>query len=326
LKDVRIGIIGCGGMGTHLARSCLQVHNAKIVGTYDAVKEKAKFLAHQLKCDYYDSFEDLLDKPDIDAVIVATPNYTHSAFTIAALKAGKHVFCEKPMALKLEDCDAMIGASEKQGLTLMIGHVMRFYHGCAFIKRALENGEIGQPIISHVFRTTWVKVGAWSKSWRCKKELCGNSLFEVAIHDIDLMRWFIGDVKSVKAYSSNFSHPEFDYDDSIIAILRFKNGALGLLESGFSSRLGDHKIDVNGTLGAANIDFKALTVKVAVEGRGERKEPLIKSNPVVDELQHFVNCVLTGKKPITDGLAGRGAVEIALAISRACEEAAQMNG
>jgi len=325
MRDVRIGIIGCGGMGAYLAKSCLKVRNAKIVGTFDVMKEKAKSLAHQLKCDYYNSVEDLLDKSDIDAVIVATPNYTHPIFTIAALKAGKHVFCEKPMALKLEDCDAMIEASKKEGLTLMIGHVMRFYHGCAFIKQTLEDGEIGQPIISHIFRTSWINSGVWSKSWRCKKELCGNSLFEIAIHELDLIRWFIGDVKSVKAYGSNFAHPELDYDDVMIAILKFKNGSLGIVESSCSSRLGDHNIKVNGTRGAVYIDFKDSTVKVTIEGSREQEEPLIKNDPYVDELKHFVNCILTGERPLTDGWVGREAVEIVLKITRACEETAQMN-
>ena len=320
VKTLGIGVIGCGGMGAHLGKTCLGVPNTKIVAAYDIAEKQAMTMASQFKCDYYTQIDGLLNRRDVDAVVVATPNYTHREFTVAALKAGKHVFCEKPMALKLEDCDAMIDAAEKAGLTLMIGHVMRFYSGCASIKRAIADGEIGQPIIGNVSRTGWIESGAWGQSWRRSREKCGNSLFESTIHETDLMRWFMGDVESVQAYGFNFLHPELNYDDCSVAILRFENGALGTLESGYSFRLGDHRVKVNGTVGAAHIDFRTSTVKVIAEGKPEHVEPLITGiDPVVAELQHFRDCILEERRPLTDGWEGRGAVEIATAINRSVE-------
>jgi len=322
VDKVRIGVIGCGGMGSALAKSSLKVSNIKILATCDMEEERAKTLASQLKSDYYARTEDLLDRSDIDGVIVATPNYTHREVAVAALQAGKNVFCEKPMALKLEDCDSMINTAQKAGLTLMIGHVMRYYSGCTSIKRAIAEGEIGQPIICNGSRTAWLEPGRMSRSWRRSKELVGDSLFEATIHEIDLMRWFAGDVDSVQASGYNFAHPELDYDDCAIAILRFRNGALGTLESGYAFRLGDHRVTVNGTKGAAQIDFKASTVKVTAESRPERIEPLMNGtfeDQLAAELQHYANCITEGKEPLTNGWEGKSAVEIATAINRSAE-------
>jgi len=321
-----MGIIGSGGMGTHLATMCLGVPGTKVLAAYDPVEEHAKALALKLKCDHYTRIDDLLDRPDIEAVIVATPNHTHCGYAVAALKAGKHVFCEKPMALRLGDCDDMIKAAGRAGLTLMIGHVMRFYSGCSYVKRAIADGEIGQPVVCDVSRTGWVEVGSWRESWRRSKELCDNSLFESTIHEIDLMRWFMGDVGSVMGNGFNFLHPELDYDDCTIASLKFKSGALGMLESGYAFRLGDHRVKVNGTIGAAQLDFETSTVGIVTKDKAKRSEPLISGmDPVATELQHYVDCIASGKGPITDGREGRGAVEIAVAINRSAEAGRPMS-
>lgn len=322
VKTLGIGVIGCGSMGTLLANTCLKVPDTRLLAVYDTAEERVKTLASQLGCAYYTQIEDLLDQPDVQAVIVATPNHAHRQFVVAALEAGKHVFCEKPMALKLEDCDAMIDASEKAGLTLMIGHVMRFYSGCNSMRQVIEHGEIGRPLICNVSRTGWLEVGTWVRSWRRSKELCGNSLFESAIHEIDLMRWFAGDVESVQAYGQNFVHPELEYEDCVTAILKFENGLLGTLESGYAHRSGDHRIKVNGTAGAAQIDFRTSTVKVNLEGKRERQEPLLIGSfedQVLAELRHYVECIAKREKPLTHGREGRAAVEVAGAVTRSME-------
>lgn len=320
-----IGVIGCGGMGTSLAKTCLKIPYMEVVATCDPIETQARILATDMKCDHYSRVDDLLDRSDIDAVIVATPNFNHCESTVAALKAGKHVFCEKPMALTLKDCDLMIHTAEDSGLTLMIGHVMRFYSGCASVKKAMETGEIGLPVLISVSRSGWMDVGEWKESWRHSKEMCGNSLFESAIHEIDLMRWFFGDVQKVQAYGSNFGHPELEYDDCTIAIFRFENSALGALQAGYAYKAGDHKIVLNGTKGAACIDFKTSTARVIAEAKTEHVEPLMKGTELVwhggliAELQHFAGCTSKGMKPLVDGWEGRRAVEIVTAIDQAAE-------
>ncbi len=323
-RVIEVGIIGCGGMGTTLARTALRMPSIRIMGACDKVEAQAKTLATEAKCDYYTEINDLLSKHDFDAVIVATPNYTHRDLTIVSLEAGKHVFCEKPMALTLEDCDAMIDTARRNGLTLMIGHVMRYWPGNASAKQAIANGEIGKPIHCQAVRTYWAKPGTRSKSWRQSKDLCGNGLFEVMIHDIDLMRWFTGDVESVQAYGANFAHPEYDYEDCFTAILKFKDGALGTLVFGNSFRSGDWRIKVNGTTGSVLADFAAspMIIKIASEGGPEHTEPLLAGSEAdlcIPELQHFVKCILDGTGPLTDGWEGRSAVEIATAITQSAE-------
>ncbi|MEM2885760.1 MAG: Gfo/Idh/MocA family oxidoreductase [Thermoproteota archaeon] len=318
-EPLGIGFLGCGGMAAHLSGVCSKMANAKIVAVYDLVEDRARELASRMNCRAEAKASVFRDRPDGGALTIATPSSTHSAYAVAALERGKHVFCEKPMALKVEDCDAMIGAAEKARLTLMVGHVMRFYSGCALAKRAVDEGELGRLLASSVSRTGWVEVGTWAGSWRRSKEDCQNSLFECTIHEIDLMRWFMGDVESVQAYGSNFAHPELDYDDCSIAVIKFKSGALGTLESGYAFRMGDHRIKVNGTEGAFNVDFGTSTVRFLAKGAPERAEPLVTEDPYAAELRHFVECVAGGKRPLTDGREGRKAVEIAEAINRSVE-------
>ncbi|MGQ9514057.1 MAG: Gfo/Idh/MocA family protein [Thermoproteota archaeon] len=317
-----IGIVGCGGMATLLSKVCLKIPNVKVIAVYDPVEERSSKLASLLECDRCSDASDLFDRPDVKAVIVATPNQTHRSYTVAALEKGKNVFCEKPMALRPEDCDLMIDAAERAKLTLMIGHVMRFYSGCALVKRIIDSGEIGQPIVSSVSRTGWIEVGAWEKSWRRSKEICQNSLFESTIHEIDLMRWFMGDVESVQAYGHNFSHPELDYDDCNLAIIRFRSGALGTLESGYAFRMGEHRIRINGTEGAIKIDFDTSNVRIMSKDKTERVEPLMVEEPYTAELRHFFDCLVEGRKPLTDGREGKRAVEIATAINLSAERLA----
>jgi len=306
-------------MATHLSNICLKMPDVKVVAVYDSVEEQASKMASQMKCVRCAKASEIFESSDVQAVIVATPNYTHKEYTIAALEKGKHVFCEKPMALRIEDCDAMVDAAERSRLTLMVGHVMRFYSGCAFVKQVLEDGEVGRPIIGNVSRTGWVEVGAWARSWRRSKEACQNSLFESAIHEIDLIRWFMGDVESVQAYGSNFMHPELDYDDCSLALIRFKSGALCTFESGYAFRMGDHRVRVNGTEGAINIDFGSSSAKMITKEGHERVEPLITEEPYTAELRHFFECIKDGRRPLTDGREGRKAVEIAEAINRSAE-------
>jgi len=130
----------------------------------------------------------------------------------------------------------------------------------------------------------------------------------------------MGDVGSVMGYGFNFSHPELDYDDCTIAALKFKSGALGTLESGYAFRLGDHRVKINGTVGAAQLDFETSTVGIVAKDKAKRTEPLIAGmDPVAVELQHYVDCLSSGREPITGGREGRGAVEIATAINRSAD-------
>lgn len=124
MAELRIGLIGCGGMGTHLVHQCATIPNVKITAACDIVQERADKLAEELSARSFYEHTTLLQNGEVDAVIVATPNDSHSPITVDCARAGKHIFCEKPMSLRVEDCDAMISAAESAGVKLMVGHVL----------------------------------------------------------------------------------------------------------------------------------------------------------------------------------------------------------
>ena len=149
---VKIGIIGCGKIAQvrHIPEY-LDNPNAKLIGLYDLNQQRAKDLAEKYGCRSYESIEDMLADPEIDAVSVCAANHVHAEITIAALKAGKHVLCEKPMATKLKDCQMMVDTAEQMGKKLMIGQNQRFAKAHAEARKLIQRGDIGNVL---TFRTT----------------------------------------------------------------------------------------------------------------------------------------------------------------------------
>jgi len=318
LEGLRVCLVGCGNMGTQLARQAVTVPGVVLAAVVDLAEERARSLASELGCGSYAGLRDCLARERPDAVIVATPNYTHRDVTVAACEQGKHVFCEKPMALTLRDCDDMIRAAREAGVKLMIGHVMRFMTGFELMKGAIEAGEIGEPILAQVLRTSW---GGQYRGWRLDRRLVGGVVFESSIHEIDAVRWLVGDVEAVFARAGRLAGHEAlgDLEDSVLALWRFRSGVLGTFESGLAWRMGDHRVKVCGRLGAACLDFAAKTVTVKGKG-GPRSAPRHEGEPAVKrELQHFVHCIVGDEEPLTSGREGRAAVEIALAMMRSAE-------
>ncbi len=143
--EVRVGLIGCGNMGSGLLRNCAQVENAKVAAVADPVAENVKKLADELDVPAFDDYRKMLAKDDIDAVIVAVPNFLHAAVSIDVAESSKHVFCEKPMAMTVSDCDRMIQTAKANGVKLMVGQVLRYLPVFAKIKEIIDSGVLGEP-------------------------------------------------------------------------------------------------------------------------------------------------------------------------------------
>jgi predicted dehydrogenase len=215
----------------------------------------APALAAELKCDYEPSLQSLLARADVDAVIVATPNYLHTEPVCLAAEHGKHVFLEKPMALSVRDCDAMIAALRAGGVIFMLGTMMHYYEGFVRIKEAINRGEIGRPMVAFAARTGW-QLPEPVIPWKKMQAMSGGHLFH-HIHEIDLLRWFVGDVRSVFARARNFAHVGEGYgdeDDVVLLSLEFTNGAFGTMEYGSGFHFGEHVVKISGSQGAFLVD------------------------------------------------------------------------
>jgi len=328
---VKVGVIGAGLFGETHASVYSELPDVELVAVADVRADRAKEVAG--KCgakSYYDDWRRLVERDDIDAVSVVTPESMHREPVIEAANAGKHILVEKPIATTLGDADAMISAVERNNVKLMVGHILRFTPGYVQIKQAIDEGSLGEPIWAYSRRNgSLVQV----------KRLGGriSSILFLGVHDIDLLLWYFGeDVEHVFCESVNsevsrqYGVPDFSW-----ILMKFKGGAMGSVETGWGlpekwadwkrpSSWGpfaaDLEVEVVGTKGAAFFDFPPMMV-MGCDDEGFKFPDLIhrpkingKSEGAIKiELQHFMDCIRADSAPLVSGKDGRKALEVALA-------------
>lgn len=229
MKKVKFGIIGCGRIAQR---------HAKHISTYgileavcDVDQDKADALAKEYGIKAYYTIADLLvNELNIDVVSICTPNGLHATHAIKSLKAGKHVLCEKPLAINAHDAGEMIKAGEKANKRLFVIKQNRFNPPVAAVKRAIEEGRLGK-ILSIQLSCFWNRNEDYYKnSWKGTLELDGGTLFTQFSHFIDLLYWMFGDVEEVEAMAANLAHQNImEFEDTGVVILKFYNGALGTI-------------------------------------------------------------------------------------------------
>ncbi|WP_431805924.1 Gfo/Idh/MocA family protein [Microbacterium paraoxydans] len=268
-EEVRYGLIGSGYFGLALGRGFRRLPGASITRVFDP--ENAGNAVREFGATATASIEELCRSDDVDAVIVASPNWAHREAVIAAAEAGKPIFCEKPMALSFEDCSAMVDAADAAGVLLMSGHVMNFMNGVRRVKRLVADGVLGDIVYCRAARNGWEEPQP-SISWKKRRELSGGHLYH-HIHELDVVQFLLGVPETATMVGGNVAHrgAQFgDEDDLLLITLEFPGGAFATLEYGSAFRWPEHYLLVQGTLGAARIDMTDTGVTVRHSGREER--------------------------------------------------------
>ncbi len=240
---VRVGIIGCGKIAQvrHLPEYAANP-NAQIVAYYDMNKARAEEMAAKYGGKTYDSFYKLIDDPEVDAVSICVENRSHAEICTAALYAGKHVLCEKPMAVTLAECESMVAAAERNEKRLMIGHNMRFDPVHRKAKRLLDRGIIGDVI---TFRSVLGNEGpeGWSidNDWFFDKNKAAmGALSDMGIHKVDLLQYLLGQkvvettAKVVTLDKRDKDGNLISVDDNALCILKMSGGALGTMAASWT--------------------------------------------------------------------------------------------
>ena len=243
---LKVGIIGCGSIAKQ-RHGYEYFHNSdvEIKGFYDLIPERAQALVDLYGGKVYAGVDELLADPEIDAVSVCMANAFHAEVSIKALKADKHVLCEKPMAVSLEECEAMVAAAKESGKRLMIGHNQRLAPAHKKAKEILSSGALGRVI---TFQSTLGHKGPemWSmdksaNTWFFKKASASfGSMADLGIHKIDLMRYLIGSeitsvYSSMKVLDKKFPDgTPIEVDDNSVEVLTFANGALGTVTTSWT--------------------------------------------------------------------------------------------
>ena len=224
---VRVGLIGAGNFGGEVAKIIARRPELELVGVADVNPDAARNRGEMYDAPWWTDYRVLLAECDCDAVAVATPHNTHRDIVVDAAAAGRHVFCEKTMAITVAECHDMIEAAERHGVKLMVGHKRRFRSAHAEIKRLLDSGEFGRPLSINVHGYFGRRIhGFWSR-----KATNGGLLYWAGTHDVDTIRHYLGEVDTVSAMAGPKVFPNVtDYDDAIAVNLRFRSGALGSLQ------------------------------------------------------------------------------------------------
>ncbi len=335
---IGVGIAGCGAIAVRRHVPEYEANpNARIVGLFDVVAERAAELAAQHGAKSYHDFEEMLSDPEIDAVSICTANRFHAEMAIKALNAGKHVLCEKPIATTLEDAQRMVEAAERQGKNLMIAHNQRLSPIHVRAKELLRDGWIGRPLtfrsfFMHKGPETWsVDKGKGTWFFDKSKAFLG-AMCDLGIHKIDLIRWLLDDEFSqVTAMLGTLDKKDAQgnpiaLDDNGMCVLRTRSGVMGIIGAGWTCYCGEeNSTTIYGTEGVLrlNEDPKYPIIvertngdRVCMEmGRLQTNENQTSSG-VIDQ---FVDELMRGVPPAIDGREGMKTMEVIHACAESSE-------
>jgi scyllo-inositol 2-dehydrogenase (NAD+) len=324
---VSVGVIGLGRMGQIYAEHLARHGQVRIASVSDVVEERAAQLAAQFGVGSWTAdYREILHDKSVDAVFVTSSTSTHREVVIAAAEAGKAIFCEKPIALTLQDTDQMIAAIDRSGVMFQAGFMRRFDRGYVAAKRKIEEGVIGEPV-------TFKSVGRdpfCPDLEYARPSVSGGLILDMAIHDFDLARWLMADeVRRVQTEGGTLAFPQLntvgDIDNAVVN-MRFQGGALGNVEVSRNALYGyDIRTEVLGTEGGLNIGYYQHTPLLVMTTQGIEYDMV----PYITErfgdayraqTYDFVERVLHDSEPAVDARDARAALLIGLAASRSYHE------
>ena len=332
---LKFALVGCGRIAKRHSEllGLNQIKNAKLVAVCDIVEEKAKVIGEKFNVPYYTNMDEMMQKEDIDIVSVLTESGNHAKHVINLAKYGKHIVVEKPMALTIDDADSMIEACDKNGCKLFVVKQNRFNLPVLKLREALEAGRFGKLFLGTV-RVRWCRTQKYydQDSWRGTWAMDGGVLTNQASHHIDLLQWMMGKVDSVYAKGIR-GLANIEAEDTAAVILKFRNGALGIIEATTAARPKDLEgsLSILGEKGTVEIGGFAVNKIVHwnfIKELPEDKEVLEKysENPPnvygfghKSYYNHVVDCILNDREHLVDGLEAKKTVEILAAIYESME-------
>jgi len=329
VEEISFAVVGSGFMGGVLARVGYELPYARCVAAMDVDFGRAENLVELFGGRAYGNIEDMLNQENPDTVIIATPESEHREAVIAASQKGSHILVEKPFATTLEDADAMIRASDENGVMLMVGHILRFEVNYAMIQAAVVDGRIGRFLSAYARRITPI-----NEAFRLEGRV--SPITYIAVHDIDQFLWYHPEVvKSVYARGiKGRVWEQFGTYDCAWITMEYEDGSLGIHEVGWClpeqwagwqrppswGGFGDVQMNVIGTEGVLNLNFTPMGL-YGLDQEGW-KLPDTRHWPTMNdklvgaaklEMEHFFECVLEGKEPLVTGVDGRRSIEIMIA-------------
>ncbi len=337
-KALGFGIVGCGMIGHFHAKAITAMKNGNLQCVFDLNPKSAEKLASEYGCKFYVNYAEFLRHPGLDVVTIGTPSGAHLEPALEAAKEKKHIICEKPLEVNLERIDKMIQTCRKNKVVLAGVHPRRFFPSVKEFKKAVDKGRLGKLVMADAYikwhRTqAYYDSGGWRGTWKLDG---GGALMNQSIHTIDQLYHLAGDVKSVCAFAKRASHERIEVEDIAVAILEFKNGAMGTIEGSTScySNLGHgaevHLCGTEGSIFMKDDSFKVWDFKKSLKadkniladyGEQANKKGVGAADPKAISYEGHKNifedaarAILKGEQPAITGEEARKSVEIILAI------------
>jgi predicted dehydrogenase len=332
------GIVGCGMVSKFHAMAIKEMKNGYLSCVFSRKKSNADRIAKEYNCEAYTDYQAFLKHPGLEIVTVATPSGAHLEPVEKAAKAGKHIICEKPLEVTLERIDKMIRVC-KQNKVLLAGiFPRRFNEATATFKKAVEAGRLGKLTLADAY-IKWYRTqeyydgGDWRGTWKLDG---GGAMMNQSIHTIDLLYYLAGDISTVCAFADRTIHKRIEVEDLGVAAVRFKNGAMGVIEgstSCFSPKGLPAEVHLCGSEGSIFMkdngftvwDFKrkrvhdkkirkSLWAPSDAQGAGAADPSAIDFVPFQRNFEDAVRAIKKGTKPLVDGSEARKSIEIIMAI------------
>lgn len=338
---LNFALVGCGRIAKRHSELLGhgQIAGARLTAVCDIAQEKARRVGEQFSVPWFADMHEMMETIAPDVVVVLTESGNHAKHVVQLAKYGKHIIVEKPMALTLDDADAMIQTCDAAGIKLFVVKQNRFNVPVLKLREALEKNRFGKLVMGTV-RVRWCRDQIYydQDAWRGTWALDGGVLTNQASHHVDLLEWMMGDVESVFAKSAT-ALVNIEAEDTAVAVLKFRNGALGIIEATTAVRPKDLEgsISILGETGTVEIGgfavnrMKVWNFTTPKHDDDEVLEKYSVNPPNVYGFghqayyEHVIDCIQENKRHLIDGLAGRRSIELINAIYESIETGSEVH-
>ena len=317
-KPVRLGVIGAGSIGNVHLRAFKSRKQAEVTAVCDVHAGRARKAAAGFDVPHvFTDHRKLLAADIVDAISVCTPNNTHMPITLDGFRAGKHVLCEKPLAMNGAQARRMVAAGKRSRRLLMTAQSARYRGEAQFLKRMVESGRFGDIYYA---KAMWLRRSGIPKGWfRVKEQSGGGPLIDLGVHMFDLMWWMMGFPEPVSAFGATFSalgpqgqglgdwgvnyRPgKFDVEDLAVALIRFKDGRAATIETSWAAHTEDtYFTRFFGTKGGAQLQPELVMYEAEGSAKLNTKPQIPKSDGYTAEAEHFLTCIQRREQPMSPG-------------------------
>jgi len=341
MSEIGFGIIGCGNISTIHAKAIQAIPAARLRAFHSHNQTKAEKMAQQCGVESEPRLDRFLERPDIQVVSICTPSGTHAELGIKAAAAGKHVVVEKPIDVTLEKARQLIEACQRARVKLAVIFQSRFLPAVQILKSAIDRNRLGRIIMADAY-IKWFRTQEYYEAARWRGTLAldgGGALINQSIHTVDLLQYLVGPAGSVFGFAEKKLHTYIEAEDAAVAVVKFKHGALGVIEGTTSVSPGfSRRVEIHGEKGSVILDGNDITTWKLID-TGEEEDALSRlkdrdlSNGASDpmalditghrrQMEDLITAIQQDRPPMVDGAEGLKALELVLAIYRSAREKA----